>query len=177
MIGATMCEGRSSASCTMYSPRSVSTTSTPACSSAAFKCVSSETIDLAFATRRTPCCLAISPQCGWRRHRFLPSARGRLWPRDVVRRIRGWRRDPQRVELGLSCKITNRVGCSQRLECDSATRRELLAHRLKRALKVGSSARGELGLERLGQDKASSSNSARCWTFISAPRRCKPPPS
>ena len=53
MAGAMMCEGFSPASWMMYSPRSVSTTSIPAASSAGFKPISSVTMDLPLTTRRT----------------------------------------------------------------------------------------------------------------------------
>ena len=58
--GATMCDGGSFASCRMYSPRSVSTTSSPAASSASLSPHSSVTIDFDLMTLRTPCCAAIS---------------------------------------------------------------------------------------------------------------------
>ncbi len=54
MAGLRMWNGRSWASCTMNSPRSVSTTSTPAASSAGFRPISSVTIDFDFTTSRAP---------------------------------------------------------------------------------------------------------------------------
>ena len=52
--GATMCDGGSFASCRMYSPRSVSTTSMPAASSASFNAHSSVTMDFDFTAFFTP---------------------------------------------------------------------------------------------------------------------------
>ena len=59
-MGAMMCDGRSRRSWTMYSPRSVSTTSTPSRSSASFRCVSSDTIDLLLTARRVAVLRAMS---------------------------------------------------------------------------------------------------------------------
>ena len=49
-----MCDGRSPASCTMYSPRSVSTLVSPAASNAAPRSISSVAIDLLLTTVRAP---------------------------------------------------------------------------------------------------------------------------
>ncbi len=49
-----MCDGRSSASWTTNSPRSVSTTRTPARSRPAFSSISSDTIDFDFTASVTP---------------------------------------------------------------------------------------------------------------------------
>ena len=54
IAGVMMCEGRSPRSCTMYSPRSVSTTSHPAAASAGLSAISSVAIDLPLTTRRAP---------------------------------------------------------------------------------------------------------------------------
>src|SRR6516162_9607116 len=54
IAGVMMCEGRSRRSCTMYSPRSVSTTSHPASASAGLSSISSVAIDLPLTTRRAP---------------------------------------------------------------------------------------------------------------------------
>ena len=54
MIGATMCDGWSLSSWTMYSPRSVSTTSMPAPSRTGLSSISSLTIDLPLTTVLTP---------------------------------------------------------------------------------------------------------------------------
>ena len=60
MAGAMMWKGVSPASWMMYSPRSVSTGSMPARSSASFRPISSETIDLDLIARFTPWRLAMS---------------------------------------------------------------------------------------------------------------------
>ena len=52
--GATICDGGSFASCSMYSPRSVSTTCTPAASSASLSAHSSLTIDFDLTAFFTP---------------------------------------------------------------------------------------------------------------------------
>ena len=54
MAGAMMCDGFSWASWMMYSPRSVSTGVTPACSSASLRSISSVAIDFDFTAIRTP---------------------------------------------------------------------------------------------------------------------------
>jgi len=56
IAGMMMCDGGSCASCTMRSPRSVSTTSMPWRSSSGFSPHSSVSIDLLFTTRRAPAC-------------------------------------------------------------------------------------------------------------------------
>src|SRR5688572_5775105 len=60
MTGAMMCEGGSRPSCRMYSPRSVSTTSMPAASSASLSAHSSLTIDFDLTALRTPLSRAIA---------------------------------------------------------------------------------------------------------------------
>ena len=63
--GAMMCEGISLASWMMYSPRSVSTTSTPSASSAALRWISSVAIDFDLTTSRTPSS-RVMPSTIWR---------------------------------------------------------------------------------------------------------------
>src|SRR3990172_5430272 len=60
MTGAMIWEGGSPASWQMYSPRSVSTGCTPAASSAALSCASSESIDLDLMAFARPCLRQIS---------------------------------------------------------------------------------------------------------------------
>ncbi len=59
IAGTIMCEGRSPATCTMYSPRSVSTASIPAPSSASTRSISSVAIDFDFTARVSRSPLAI----------------------------------------------------------------------------------------------------------------------
>ena len=60
IAGVMMCDGRSWTSCTMYSPRSVSTALRPSASSASPRSISSVAIDLLFTTRRAPRARAMS---------------------------------------------------------------------------------------------------------------------
>ena len=93
MAGVIMCDGRSPASCTMYSPRSVSTLVSPASSSAAPRSISSVAIDLLFTTVRAPCPGQARGRSRGRRPASRPGARVRPGPSAIARGDRASRRD------------------------------------------------------------------------------------
>ena len=125
-MGRMMCEGRSAASWTMYSPRSVSTTATPAASSASLRWVSSVTMDLDFTTRRRPAARAI-PQT----MRFASAPVLRPVDDDAVRlqlaleAFEMAREIAQHLQLGRAGRVAHAVRVHQRRERRVPARGEL----------------------------------------------------
>ena len=113
-----MCDGRSSPTWTTNSPRSVSTTRTPAGSSASFSSISSVTIDFDFTASRTPALARDArddPRA--RRRPSPPSARGSRAPRRPRGRTA---RDSESRRAMVAARIAPRLVAAARRASASA---------------------------------------------------------
>ncbi len=185
MAGAMMCDGRSWASWMMYSPRSVSTAVTPACSSASLRSISSVAIDFDFTAMRTPrsrhrrstisrASSAVLAQCTWPPSRStLSASRAEVLVQALERRLLdGPRPVPQRLALG---EPRERLAAQVDELGRGDTERLLQEAVLERGGGPLGKRRREAGVAHRGGVPASTS--ARWTACTRPPRRLSPRPS